>query len=70
MTNIRENKMIGFRPANKLRKLFAKKCKAMHNTDGYTTQNKVLIELLSMWVFGKVKIPGETKWINGIKVKS
>jgi len=54
-----QNKMIGFRPAEKLRKLFSQKCQRMREFDGYTTQSKVLIELIHLWINGKVKIPGE-----------
>ncbi len=53
------NKLMGFRPSQELRRDFKKKVAAMHKKDGYTTQNKVLIELMYLWVQGKTKIPGE-----------
>jgi len=55
----RKNKMIGFRPSNKLRQIFSTKCEQMRKRDAYTTKGKVLIELINMWVTGQVKIPGE-----------
>ena len=59
MNQAHDNKMIGFRPANKLRKDFEKKCNNMRKLDGYTTKSKVLIELMCLWVYKNLKIPGE-----------
>jgi len=50
-----------FRPTRQLKKAFSDKVRLLHAEDGYTTQNKVLIELINKWVTGRIVIPGEKR---------
>jgi len=59
MTLKANHHVVGFRPSRILRLEFIRKCKRLKKIDSYSTQDRVLIELISMWVSDKVKIPGE-----------
>jgi len=59
MTKKADLPKVSFRPTRKLKRLFKEKVKSLYKLDGHTTQDRVLIELISIWVTDKIKIPGE-----------
>lgn len=56
-----ELKQVAFRPTEKLRKQFQKKVNKLKAVDGYTTQDKILIQLTDMWVSGRINLAWEGK---------
>ena len=52
---------ITFRPTPKGRVRFINKCLRMKIKDGYTTQDKVLNELITQFIRGDIKVPWEER---------